>query len=261
MQKLSDLVGKTPLFEIEKNIFAKLEFRNPSGSVKDRAALAMIRAAEKSGELKKGGLIVEATSGNTGIALATLAAAENYKIKICLPENFSVERQKILAGLGAQLILTPAAEGMAGAIARAEEIAEKEKGWLPRQFENPANPDAHAATTGPEILRELPDVQIFVAGVGTGGTISGVGRFLKSQNPKIRIVAIEPAESPVLSGGEKNPHKIQGIGAGFVPQNFDPKVVDEIIQISSADAIQTSRALAQKGWLVGISSGANFAAA
>ena len=261
MQNFTDLVGDTPLFEIEKNIFAKLEFQNPSGSVKDRAAAAIIFAAEKSGALDSTKTIVEATSGNFGIALATLAAAKNYKIKICLPENFSVERQKILAALGAEIIRTPAAAGMSGAIEKVRELAVDEKYFWPNQFENPANPGAHAATTGPEIFRQLPDVRIFVAGVGTGGTITGVGKFLKSQNPEIRIVAVEPAESPVLSGGQKNPHKIEGIGAGFVPKNFDSKIVDEILQISSDDALASSRALAKKGFFVGISSGANFAAA
>lgn len=261
MQNFSNLVGDTPLFEVEPNIFAKLEFRNPAGSVKDRPAAAMIVAAEKSGELKSGGLIVEATSGNTGIALAALGAAKNYRVKICLPENFSVERQKILIELGAELILTPAADGMNGAIAVAEKIVVEENAWMAKQFENPANPASHFATTGPEIFRALSEVQIFVAGVGTGGTISGVGKFLKSQNPKVKIIAVEPAESPVLAGGQKGPHKIQGIGAGFIPPNFDAKVVDEILPIASELALNSARELAQKGLLVGISAGANFAAA
>ncbi|MBU1089319.1 cysteine synthase A [Patescibacteria group bacterium] len=262
IQNLFDFVGGTPLLQVEKNIFAKLEFLNPGGSIKDRAALAMIRAAENAGELKPGGLIVEASSGNTGIALAWIAAQKKYRIKICLPENFSVERQKILRQLGAEIILTSAAEGMAGAIREAAKLAEKENGWQPRQFENPANIEIHATTTGPEIFAALPEIQIFVAGVGTGGTISGVGRFLKSQNSSIRIIAVEPAESAVLSGGICGNHKIEGIGAGFIPKNFDSKVVDEIAQISSAEALAASKFLArEKGILAGISSGANFAAA
>ncbi|MFH1546701.1 MAG: cysteine synthase A [Patescibacteria group bacterium] len=261
-EDLFDLIGGTPLLQVEKNIFAKLEFLNPGGSIKDRAALAMIRAAENAGELKPGGLIVEASSGNTGIALAWLAAQKKYRIKICLPENFSVERQKILRQLGAEIVLTSAAEGMAGAIREAAKLAEKENGWQPNQFENPANPAIHTTTTGPEIFAALPEIQIFVAGVGTGGTISGVGRFLKSQNSSIRIIAVEPTESAVLSGGICGNHKIEGIGAGFIPKNFDSKVVDEIAQISSAEALAASKFLArEKGILAGISSGANFAVA
>jgi len=261
VQDLTNLVGDTPLFEVEKNIFAKLEFRNPVGSVKDRPAAAMIAAAEKSGELKAGGLIVEPTSGNTGIALAALGAAKNYRVKLVMPESMSLERRKILIALGAELILTPAAGGMVAAIAEAEKIAKSENGWLPNQFENPANPASHFATTGPEIFRELPEIQIFVAGVGTGGTISGVGRFLKSQNSKIKIVAVEPSESAVLSGEQNGSHKIQGIGAGFIPKNFDQSVVDEILPIASELAFTVARELAKKGLFVGISSGANFAAA
>ena len=261
MTNLFNLVGNTPLIEIEKNIFAKLEFQNPTGSIKARAAAAMIQKAEKAGELKPGGLIVEPTSGNTGIALAALGAVKNYRVKICLPEKFSLERRNILTALGAELILTPAVDGMVGAITRASEIVEKEKAWMPNQFENPANPEAHFATTGPEIFRDLSEIGIFVAGVGTGGTISGVGKFLKSQNPEIKIIAVEPAESSVLSGGQKGTHKIEGIGAGFIPKNFDREVIDEILAIDSETAIQASRDLARRGWLVGISSGANFAAA
>ena len=261
MQNFTDLVGDTPLFEVEKNIFAKLEMQNPSGSVKDRAAAAIISAAEKSGELRSGGTIIEASSGNFGISLTAIGASRNYRVKICLPENFSVERREILVALGAEIIFTPAEGGMSAAIEKAAELAKNENHFRSRQFENPANPEAHFATTGPEIFRRLPELKIFTAGVGTGGTISGVGKFLKSQNSAIRIVAVEPAESAVLSGGSKSSHKIEGIGAGFVPQNFDTKVVDEVLQISSDDAIQNSRALAKKGLFVGISSGANFAAA
>lgn len=261
MPNLTDLVGETPLFEIEKNIFVKLENQNPSGSIKDRAAAAMIAAAEKSGELDSSKIIVEPTSGNTGIALAAIGASKNYRVKLVMPESMSIERRKIIAAFGAEVILTPAAGGMPAAIEKASEIAKSENGWMPNQFENPANPEIHFATTGPEIFRTLPDVAIFVAGVGTGGTISGVGRFLKSQNSKIKIIAVEPTESAVLSGGEKGAHKIQGIGAGFIPKNFDSKIVDEILLISSDEALENSRALAQKGFFVGISSGANFAAA
>lgn len=262
INSLIDLIGDTPLLEVEKNIFAKLEFCNPGGSIKDRAALAMIEVAENSGELKPGGLIVEASSGNLGISLAWIAAAKNYQIRICLPENFSDERKKILRQLGAKIILTPAEGGMAEAVRVAEKLAGKENGWLPNQFENPANPRSHFETTGPEIFAALPEIQIFAAGVGTGGTISGVGRFLKSKNSSIRIVAVEPAESAVLSGEVRGEHKIQGIGAGFVPPNFDSNVVDEIIKISSDEAIAVSKNLAKKkGLLVGISAGANFAAA
>lgn len=261
MQHLTELVGGTPLLNVEQNIFAKLEFQNPSASVKDRPALAMIQKAEESGELKKGGLIVEPTSGNTGIALADIGAARGYRVKLTMPESMSIERRKVIAAFGAEIVLTPAAGGMPAAIAEAERIVKEEDGWMPNQFENPANPEMHFKTTGPEIFRELPDIQIFVAGVGTGGTISGVGKFLKSKNPEIKIVAVEPEESPVLSGGEKGPHKIQGIGAGFIPKNFDAEVVDEIIQINSETAFETSRGLAKEGVFVGISSGANFAAA
>jgi len=258
---LINLIGKTPFPEIKKNIFAKLEFRNQGGSIKDRAAFAMVQKAEKSGELDSSKVIVEASSGNFGISLAMIGAVKNYRVKICLPENFSPERQKILTAFGAETILTSAEDGMLGAIARAHEIAAEENAWVPNQFENSANPEIHFATTGPEIFRQLPEIRIFVAGVGTGGTISGVGRFLKNKNSTIRIVAVEPAESPVLAGGQKNSHKIEGIGAGFIPKNFDAKIVDEIIQISSNEAIKISRELAKQGWLVGISSAANFAAA
>ncbi|MCF7845886.1 MAG: cysteine synthase A [Candidatus Peribacteraceae bacterium] len=261
MKDLSNLVGNTPLFEFAQNIFAKLEFQNPSGSVKDRAALAMIEAAEKSGELKSGGLIVEPTSGNTGIALAALGGARGYRVKLVMPESMSVERRKLIEAYGAEVVLTSAAGGMPAAIAAAEKIVKDEDGWMPNQFENPANLAIHFQTTGPEIFKALPDVQIFVAGVGTGGTVSGVGRFLKSKNSAVKIVAVEPEESSVLSGGEKGAHKIQGIGAGFIPKNFDSQVVDEVIQISSDQAFTASRELAKRGLLVGISSGANFAAA
>ncbi len=261
-ENIFDLIGNTPLLRVEKNIFAKLEFQNPGSSIKDRAALAMIQKAESLGELKYGGLIVEASSGNLGISLAIIGKRKGYSVKIVLPENFSDERKKILKQLGAELILTPAEEGMAGAIRKAEKLTEKENGWQPRQFENSANTEIHFSTTGPEIFEALPEIQIFVAGVGSGGTISGVGKFFKSQNSEIKIVAVEPFESAVLSGGEKGAHRIEGIGAGFIPKNFDSKIIDEIIKISSAEAIAASKNLARaKGILVGISSGANFAAA
>lgn len=262
MQNPTELIGKTPLLQIEEHIFAKLENRNPSASVKDRAALAMIQKAEEDGTLKQGTLIVEPTSGNTGIALAWIAAAKGYEIKLVMPESMSIERRKLMQQLGAELILTPAEGGMKAAIEKAEEIVQAENAWMPNQFENPANPEMHFQTTGPEIFADLPDVDIFVAGVGTGGTVSGVGKFLKSKNSDIKIVAVEPEESAVMSGEEKGMHKIQGIGAGFVPQNLDRDVIDEVVKVSSEEAFATSKKLAsEKGILVGISSGANFAAA
>jgi len=222
----------------------------------------MIQEAESSGKLKPGGLMVEASSGNFGISLAMIGKQKGYSVKIVLPENFSDERKKILRQFGAELILISAEGGMAEAVREAKKLAEKEDGWLPNQFENPANPKVHFETTGQEIFEALSEIQIFIAGVGTGGTISGVGKFLKSQNSSIRIIAVEPAESAVLSGEVRGDHKIEGIGAGFVPLNFDSNVVDEIIKISSAEAITASKNLARaKGILVGISSGANFAVA
>ena len=260
---ITELIGKTKMTTIKKNIFAKIESGNPGFSIKDRIAKAMIEDAESKGIRKKGSLIIEPTSGNTGIGLALIAAERKYRLILVMPESMSIERRKILEFLGSEIILTSAAEGMSGAISAAEEIGEKQGGWMPRQFENPANPAAHFATTGPEIWEEQRgNVDIFVAGVGTGGTITGVGKFLKSKNPEIKVVAVEPSESAVLSGEKAGPHKIQGIGAGFIPRILEMEMVDEIIKISSEEATMASQKLAREhGILVGISSGAAFAAA
>nr|WP_243864364.1 cysteine synthase A [Paenibacillus castaneae] len=270
---MTDLIGNTPLLElanfskrnqIEADLIAKLEYFNPAGSVKDRIGYAMIKDAEERGILKPDSVIVEPTSGNTGVGLAFAAAALGYRLIITLPESFSVERRKLLLALGAELVLTPAIEGMAGAIRKAEEIAASTPhSFVPQQFNNPANPDIHRRTTAEEIWRDTDgEIDFFIAGVGTGGTITGVGQLLKERNPAVKIIAVEPADSPVLSGGSKGIHKIQGIGAGFVPGNFDRSVVDEIIQIRSEDAFDTARQLARtEGLLVGISSGAAVHAA
>lgn len=270
---LTELIGKTPLLEVKKieeelglqaRVLVKIEAFNPGGSVKDRVALAMIEDAERSGKLRKGGLIIEPTSGNTGIGLAWVAAVKGYRIILTMPETMSVERQKLLRALGAELVLTPGSEGMKGAISRAEELCKKNPGSIIlQQFENPANPEAHKRTTAVEILSDTDGcVDIFVAGVGTGGTLSGTAEVLKAVNPAIKAVAVEPATSPVLSGGKPGPHKIQGIGAGFVPGNYHSDVVDEIVRMPDDEAIEASRLLAQKeGLLAGISSGASFAAA
>mgnify|MGYP001442437588 FL=1 len=267
-KNLTELIGNTPLLQLthfvskkglQANIIAKLESFNPAGSVKDRIALAMIEDAEGKGLLKPGAEVIEPTSGNTGIGLAMIATVKGYKLTLTMPETMSIERRNLLRALGANIVLTPGVEGMKGAIAKALELHEQNpSSFMPQQFENPANPLKHFQTTGEEIWRDTEGkVDIFVAGVGTGGTISGVGASLKKHNPAIKIVAVEPASSPVLSGGKPGPHQIQGIGAGFVPKNFDPAVVDEIIQVSNNDAILTSRQLAQQeGLLVGISSGA-----
>ena len=271
--KLTDLIGNTPLLQVENynkknglhaNLIVKLEYFNPGGSVKDRIALAMIEDAEKKGILKKGSVIVEPTSGNTGVGLALVAAAKGYRLIIALPETFSVERRNLLKALGAELVLTPGTGGMKGAIAKAQEIAaEIPNSFIPQQFENPANPEVHKRTTAEEIWRDTDGkVDIFIAGVGTGGTVSGVGASLKAHNANVKIIAVEPADSPVLSGGNPGPHKIQGIGAGFIPKNYNSNVVDQIIQVSNDNAILTSRQLAQEeGLLVGISSGAAVYAA
>lgn len=265
---LTDLVGNTPLVELsnynKKNnlkakLVAKIEYFNPAGSVKDRIALAMVEDAEIKGRLKTGGTIIEPTSGNTGVGLALVSATKGYKLILTMPETMSLERRNLLKALGATLVLTPGTEGMKGAIAKAEELRDNTPGSIIlQQFDNPANPAIHIRTTAEEIWRDTDgEVDIFVAGVGTGGTISGVGEGLKSHNPNIRIVAVEPSDSPVLSGGKPGPHKIQGIGAGFIPKNYNAKVVDEIIEVQSDDAIRISRELAQReGLLVGISSGA-----
>ena len=267
-KRLTDLIGNTPLLELghfidnhklDAKIVAKLEYFNPAGSVKDRIGYAMIKDAEERGLLKPGSVIVEPTSGNTGVGLAFAAAALGYKLIITLPESFTIERRKLMLALGAELVLTPANEGMAGAIRKAEEIVESTPGaFMPQQFNNPANPSIHKSTTALEIWNDTDgEVDIFVAGVGTGGTITGVGEVLKERKPSVRIVAVEPVESPVLSGGAKGVHKIQGIGAGFVPGNFNRDVVDEILPVRGDDAFETARELARtEGLLVGISSGA-----
>lgn len=272
-KQLTDLVGNTPLLELSNynkskglkaRLVVKLESFNPAGSVKDRVALAMIEDAETSGLLKPGATIIEPTSGNTGIGLAFVAAAKGYKLTLTMPDTMSVERRNLLKALGAELVLTPGANGMKGAIARAEELKAATPGAvILQQFDNPANPAMHERTTGEEIWRDTDGVvDIFVAGVGTGGTVSGVGAALKKHNPGVKVVAVEPTDSPVLSGGAPGAHKIQGIGAGFVPKNYNPAVVDEILQVTNDDAIRAGRELAQKeGLLVGISSGAAVSAA
>ena len=272
-KQLTDLVGNTPLMELSNYnkskglkalLIVKLESFNPAGSVKDRVALAMIEDAETSGLLKPGATIIEPTSGNTGIGLAFVAASKGYKLILTMPDTMSVERRNLLKALGAELVLTPGANGMKGAIARAEELKAATPGAvILQQFDNPANPAMHERTTGQEIWRDTEGhVDIFVAGVGTGGTVSGVGAALKKHNPAVKVVAVEPTDSPVLSGGAPGAHKIQGIGAGFVPENYNPAVVDEILQVTNDDAIRTGRELAQKeGLLVGISSGAAVSAA
>ena len=272
-KQLTDLVGNTPLMELSNynkskglkaRLIVKLESFNPAGSVKDRVALAMIEDAETSGLLKPGATIIEPTSGNTGIGLAFVAASKGYKLILTMPDTMSVERRNLLKALGAELVLTPGANGMKGAIARAEELKAATPGAvILQQFDNPTNPAMHERTTGQEIWRDTEGhVDIFVAGVGTGGTVSGVGAALKKHNPAVKVVAVEPTDSPVLSGGAPGAHKIQGIGAGFVPKNYNPAVVDEILQVTNDDAIRTGRELAQKeGLLVGISSGAAVSAA
>ncbi|MDT3426134.1 cysteine synthase A [Paenibacillus forsythiae] len=267
VKNLTELIGNTPLLELSSfkeegaaaTILAKLEYFNPAGSVKDRIGYAMIKDAEDKGLINKETTIIEPTSGNTGIGLAFAAAALGYRLIIILPESFSLERRKLLKQLGAELVLTQASEGMAGAIRKAKELSgDIPNSYIPQQFEHPANPDVHRKTTGEEIWRDTDGrVDIFVAGVGTGGTITGVGEVLKQHNPQVRIVAVEPSGSPVLSGGKRGPHAIQGIGAGFVPGNFNRAIVDEIITVKDEEAIATSQRLARKeGVLVGISSGA-----
>ncbi len=272
-QQSSSLIGNTPLLEVAKiekeeglhaRVLVKLEYFNPGGSVKDRVALAMVEAAERSGALREGGTIIEPTSGNTGVGLAMVAAAKGYKAVIVMPETMSEERRRLIAAYGAELVLTPGAEGMKGAIAKAEQLlAETPGAIIPQQFENPANPQVHYTTTGPEIWRDTEGtVDILVAGVGTGGTLSGVARALKERKPQVKAFAVEPASSPVLSGGASGAHKIQGIGAGFVPKNYDSSMADGVITVSNDDAFAAARLMARhQGVLVGISSGAALYAA
>lgn len=267
-KNLTELIGNTPLVQLSNyaekrnllaNVIVKLELFNPAGCVKERIALAMIEDAEADGKLKKGAEIIEPTSGNTGIGLAMVAAVKGYKLTLTMPETMSIERRNLLKALGANLVLTPGALGMKGAIEKAAELHQANPfSYMPQQFDNPSNPSVHQRTTGEEIWRDTNGkVDVFVGGVGTGGTISGVGAALKAHNPAIQIIAVEPADSPVISGGKPGPHKIQGIGAGFIPKNYNPQVVDEVIQVSTDNAILTARQLArEEGMLVGISCGA-----
>ena len=271
-QEITDIVGKTPLLKLQRymdanackaDILAKLEYPNPGGSVKDRGAIRMIDEAEKAGILHKGDVIIEPTSGNTGIGLACVAAARGYHLIITMPETMSVERRRLLSAYGAELVLTPASKGVKGSIRKANELAEQLHAFVPSQFSNPYNPKSHYETTGPEIWADTDGkIDVFVAGVGTGGTISGTGRYLKEKNPNIQIVAVEPAGSPVLSDGIPGRHKIQGIGAGFIPETLDMEIYDEILTVTDDDAYQACRELARReGVLCGISSGAALSAA
>ena len=265
---ITELVGSTPLVQLnrwakahglEATLLAKVESFNPAGSAKDRIALSMIREAEKAGKLKPGAVIIEPTSGNTGIGLASIAAARGYRAIFTMPETMSIERRKLLQAYGGEVVLTEGSKGMAGAVEKAEALAKEIPGsFIPSQFDNPDNPKAHVLTTGPEIWADTEGkIDCFIAGVGTGGTVSGTGRFLKAKNPNIRIVAVEPKASPLISEGVAGPHAIQGIGANFIPKNYDGSVVDEVIQVSNEDALVTGRTLPQtEGFLVGISSGA-----
>jgi len=266
VNNILDLIGQTPIVRLNRivqpgsaEVWAKLESFNPGGSVKDRIALSMVKAAEKDGRLKPGGTIVEPTSGNTGIGLAMVSAAKGYRLILCMPETMSLERRALLKAYGAELVLTPGSEGMRGAIKKAQEILSGHPDYfMPQQFANPANPEIHRLTTAQEILEQMDnDLDAFVAGVGTGGTITGVGQVLKQQLPHVKVFAIEPANSPVLSGGEPGSHRIQGIGAGFVPQVLDTSIYDQVIKVADTDALATARMLArEEGILVGISSGA-----
>jgi len=271
--RLTDLIGNTPLLELENfnkqhqtlaTVIAKLEYFNPGGSVKDRIGVAMIEDAEKKGLLNKDTVIIEPTSGNTGIALAYIAAAKGYRLILAMPETMSLERRNMLKALGAELVLTPGSEGMLGSIKKADELkSQHPNSFIPQQFKNPANPEIHRTTTAEEIWKDTDgNIDIFVCGVGTGGTITGVGEVLKQRNPDIKIVAVEPFDSPVLSGGKPGPHKIQGIGAGFIPEILNTEIIDEIIKVRNEDAMHTGRDLARsEGLIVGISSGAAVNAA
>jgi cysteine synthase A len=268
VNSLTELIGKTPLLRLnnyakvkglDAHVLGKLEYYNPAGSIKDRVALAMIEDAEKSGKLKQDSVIIEPTSGNTGIGLASVATARGYKIILTMPETMSYERRKLLTALGAEIVLTEGVKGMRGAIEKADELAaEQANAFIPGQFVNPANPRIHKETTGPEIWEDTGgEIDFFICGVGTGGTISGAGEYLKSKNPKIKIIAVEPSDSPVLSEGKAGPHKIQGIGAGFVPDTLNTAIYDEIITVQEEDAFQSGREIAKtEGLLIGISSGA-----
>ena len=268
---IAQAIGDTPMIRLNRvipadqaTVFAKCEFFQPLNSVKDRIGVAMIEAGERDGKIKKDTIVVEPTSGNTGIALAFVCAAKGYKLILTMPESMSVERRALLRFMGAELVLTPAAEGMKGAIAKATELVEKTpNAWMPQQFDNPANPAIHEKTTGPEIWEDSGhNIDALVAGVGTGGTITGASRFLKSMNPNFKAIAVEPTDSAVISGGKPGPHKIQGIGAGFIPRNLDTAIIDETIQVSNEEAFQWSRRLAkEEGIVAGISSGANVCAA
>lgn len=272
-QSVTEIIGRTPLLaaksfakahDLKANLLVKLEYFNPSGSVKDRIAIAMVEQAEKDGKIAPGATLIEPTSGNTGIGIAAVAAARGYRAILTMPETMSVERRNLLKAYGAEIVLTEGAQGMKGAIARAEQLQKEiPNSFIPSQFENLANPSAHERTTGPEIWADTDGkVDAFVAGVGTGGTVTGTGRYLKQQNPAVHVVAVEPTDSPVLSGGKPGPHKLQGIGAGFVPDTLDTKVYDEVIRVSNDDAFAYGREFAQReGALVGISSGAALAAA
>lgn len=272
-QSVTEIIGRTPLLaaksfakahDLKANLLVKLEYFNPSGSVKDRIAIAMVEQAEKDGKIAPGATLIEPTSGNTGIGIASVAAARGYRAILTMPETMSVERRNLLKAYGAEIVLTEGAQGMKGAIARAEQLQKEiPHSFIPSQFENLANPTAHERTTGPEIWADTDGkVDVFVAGVGTGGTVTGTGRYLKQQNPAAHVVAVEPTDSPVLSGGKPGPHKLQGIGAGFVPDTLDTKVYDEVIRVSNDDAFAYGREFAQReGALVGISSGAALAAA
>ena len=271
-QSVTEIIGRTPLLaaksfakahDLKANLLVKLEYFNPSGSVKDRIAIAMVEQAEKDGKIAPGATLIEPTSGNTGIGIASVAAARGYRAILTMPETMSVERRNLLKAYGAEIVLTEGAQGMKGAIARAEQLQKEiPNSFIPSQFENLANPAAHERTTGPEIWADTDGkVDVFVAGVGTGGTVTGTGRYLKQQNPAVHVVAVEPTDSPVLSGGKPGPHKLQGIGAGFVPDTLDTKVYDEVIRVSNDDAFAYGREFAQReGALVGISSGAALAA-